>query len=517
MTTSPLGSEYLRAGPAARGLLLQLLARRQRFWAKIIAHISARPKPRITIVLSPWHNCPVAYFTLIIGAALARQTSVEIHFLIDDIAYPAPNPIFDSELTAIEEMCANCQGAFHIERLSQLPISDRSEDRKVVEDVAKQAVEYDLSHRLGNGIMSYPPPDGFSATAVQQLVSKGLRLIRLWKDRAGDAVLLPGGLVNGSWIYSNLAARSGMRRATFDSGEGTLYLALDGIASQQPDNAKTYAELLNAGQEQRDFALTIAREIRAKREFQGDKVMKVKFDREGVETYDLLLCMSCEGDTAALGLDYIFNNVGDWLESTTIEMNKRRPGIRIAVRQHPDERIVLSHQSKDALGRLQELKAEGANVVIFDAHSDISTYELSRRSKVVIVGATTFGIEATMLGLPVIVFRNSYYAAAGFVQRPDDRSDYFGLIEEALAGKRTPTTEQKDNAHLMYYILEACNRIRVGLTPQPQDFLAWLQADPLTSMESDDFKAILGTIAGEAPYALRKHEKRWQEHLKKAT
>jgi hypothetical protein len=518
---NPLGYEYKQSGPFVRDLLFRLLDPRPGFLARFTQLFSAAEGRRFYFVLSPWHNAPVGYFAMIIGAALAQRTSYNVHFLIDDITYPLLedvvhpwyNRVWECELGAIEEMCQIFRGRFPITHLSRLPATKEPADQEQVIKTARHAVELDLSHRIGNRIVSYPPPEDFRPTAEKQLVLKGLRLIRLWKDEAGNTLFVPGGLVNGSWIYTDLAGHLGLRRATFDSGEGTLYLSVDGIAAQQPDNVKTYANILSASQEERDFAIARSRQICSTRELHGDKVMKVKFVAAEGESYDVILCMSWEGDTAALGLDYIFASARDWIEGTIVELSKMRPGIRIAIRQHPDERGIASHQSMEAMERARQLQNEGANITIFDAFSDVSTYELSRRSKVVVVGSTTFGIEAAMLGLPVVVFRNSYYARTDFVQRPEDREHYLRLILGAVDGAHKPSAEQQEHAHVMYYVLEACNRIRMGFTPQPKDFLSWLQDNPFESMKSDDFQMIIGAIAGDAPYSLRKHQKLWAEHF----
>ncbi len=472
------------------------------------------------MVLSPWHNCPTAYFSMIIGVCLAQRNSLEVRFLIDDITYPLIediahpwyNRVWDRELEAIEKMCGVFRGRVPVTRLSRLPLTKNDADREQVNKTARRAAELDLAYRVGYGMVSYPPPEAFVPVAEKQLVSKGLRLAHLWKEKAGDAVFVPAGSVSGSWIFTDLAAHFGLRRGTFDFGDECLYLSVDGVAAQQPDNVRTYGYLLSASQEERDFAIALSRKIRSTREKQGDELLKVKFDTTGVDSYDVILCMSWEGDTAALGLDYIFADARDWIESTIVELSRIRPGLRIAVRQHPTERELMSHQSVDAMDRLKQLQAAGANVVIFNAFSDVSTYELSRRSKVVVVGSTTFGVEAAMMGCPVVVFRDSYYARTDFVQRPNDREHYFRLILEAVDGARKPTAEQRDHAHLMYYVVEVCNRIRMGLTPHPKVFLSWLQGNPMESMKSGDFKMMIGAVAGDAPYSLRKHQMLWSDY-----
>ena len=517
MARSPLGYEYKQCGPLVRRLLPRLLGPWRGFPARLRQLFSRANRRRIYVIITPWHNCPVGYFSLIVGAALAQRTALEVRFLIDDITYPLIedvahpwyNRVWDDELVVIEKMCRVYRGRFPIARLSRLPPSRDPVDQEQVIKTARRAAELDLSYRIGNRMVSYPPPEAFIPVAETQLVAKGLRLAHLWKERAGDAIFVPAGTVSGSWIFTDLAAYFGLRRATFDFGNESLYLAVDGVAAQQPDNARTYAYLLTAPQAERDYAIAIARKIRSTRELQGDSLLAAKFETADLDSYDVLLCMSFEGDVAALGLDYLFKDARDWLESTIIELSKVRPGLRIAVRQHPAERQLMSHQSEEAMDRLKQLQADGAEVAIFDAGNNVSTYELSRRSKVVVVGATTFGIEAATLGRPVVVFRNSYYAQTDFVQRPNDRQHYFKLILEAVDGAHGPTAEQQDHAHLMYYVLEACNRIRMGLTPHPKVFLTWLQNNPMESMNSDDFEMVIGAIAGDAPYSLRKHQRLW--------
>ena len=464
----------------------------------------------MTVVLSPWHNCPIGFYSLLLGLAIARRGKYRVQFLVNDISYPAPDsPVFDAEVIAIERVLANIPPSFQVDRLQSISVKAGSAKSDFVGEVVEEAVSFDMHSRLMVRVLHYDSVPAFRAAASKQMREVGERLAIYFERQGSGAVLVPGGLANGFWVFSRLAQSAGLRVASYDAGPGLLHLAKDGVAAQQPENIITYQYLLAAPVEEQTFAINRARLILAKREKNGDGAVAVRFDPTRATSYDILLCMNVEGDTAAQRPSVLFKDQCDWLETTVTELSWARPGIRIAVRQHPLERGLNAYQSEFAIARLRQLGVNGISVDIFEAKDDVSTYELARRCKVVVVETSTVGVEVAMLAVPVVTVRQAYYSDTDFVYVPGSLQEYVRLLLDKVDhGSRLSLTQQR-HAHLMYYVLEDCNRVWFDLTPIPEDFLRWLRGDRLRICTDATFNMMLTTFEGGAPFSMMRHLHNW--------
>jgi hypothetical protein len=219
--------------------------------------------------------------------------------------------------------------------------------------------------------------------------------------------------------------------------------------------------------------------------------------------WDLLVPLNLRWDSAALCRRRLFANVGDWL-SQLLAWVEAHPTATVAIRQHPCEKLVDFCGTDDFRELLARFPRLGARAHFISARDSVNTYDLIDGAKAVLPFTSRVGIEATMLGKPVILGSECYYGACGFTWNPASAPEYFATIAEALAGRLVVSDEARRRAVIAYYLAECCLELRTSFTPAPTDFAQWVKVPPeelWASEENQDLLTIL--IAHERLVGIR--------------
>lgn len=132
--------------------------------------------------------------------------------------------------------------------------------------------------------------------------------------------------------------------------------------------------------------------------------------------------------TPAYGERDLFRGILDWV-IFTIEQMAQQPDCQLIIRAHPAE-VRSHHFSRQMV--LQEVHQRfptlPANVRVVPPESPISSYALLGLIDAATVYATKFGLEAVLLGTPVIVCGDAFYRGKGFTHDPESREDYAALL-----------------------------------------------------------------------------------------
>jgi hypothetical protein len=109
-------------------------------------------------------------------------------------------------------------------------------------------------------------------------------------------------------------------------------------------------------------------------------------------------------------------------------------------------------------------------VIFIDSQEYISSYELIQRAKFVIVYNSSIGLEATLMGTPVLCGGKARYTQYPIVFFPDSPKSFALQMEDFLKTERIPLPEefQRNARRFLYYQL-----YRVSLP-----FDAYIQAGP---------------------------------------
>jgi hypothetical protein len=199
-------------------------------------------------------------------------------------------------------------------------------------------------------------------------------------------------------------------------------------------------------------------------------------------------------DSSVVGEDTIFVDMFDWI-TATIEELQREPTTHLVIRVHPAETSVYWHPTRErAAIALARALPQGLppRVTLIDAEEPIDSYALLQRSDLVLVYASTVGMEAAAFGKRVIAACNSNFAAASFVATPPDRASYLRLLRQSGAEPVVPDAADLARRFMYYLYLEK-------MVPVPV-----VREDPTgfhTASGADDGAAFRDLMAGIARQA----------------
>lgn len=136
-------------------------------------------------------------------------------------------------------------------------------------------------------------------------------------------------------------------------------------------------------------------------------------------------------DTSQVHANTLFSTMFEWLEDLGRAI-PRHPETLFVLRAHPDEDRPGKESQQSVAGWLAASGLRHAPNLLFFGPSDyVSSYDLIRRSKLVLVYNSSVGLEASIAGVPVLCAGRARYTQVPTVFLPGSRDEY-GLALEAL-------------------------------------------------------------------------------------
>lgn len=157
-------------------------------------------------------------------------------------------------------------------------------------------------------------------------------------------------------------------------------------------------------------------------------------------------------DTSQAHANTIFPHMFAWLDQLR-EAAPHHPETLFVVRAHPDE-LREGKKSQESVAdwmethRLDQL----SNVVFISSEETLSSYDLISRSKFVMVYNSSIGLEATLLGKPVLCGGKSRYTRYPIVYFPASKEDFSRTLEEFLQAEAVSLPDEfRENARRFLY------------------------------------------------------------------
>jgi hypothetical protein len=124
-----------------------------------------------------------------------------------------------------------------------------------------------------------------------------------------------------------------------------------------------------------------------------------------------------------------------WLDHV-LTIIQSHPETLFVIRAHPDE-ARPGKASRESVAEWAKLNRVDTleNVVFVDSTEYFSSYELIQKSKFVMIYNSTIGLEATLLGIPVLCAGKSRFTQIETVYYPKSRPDYIQTFENFLQAK----------------------------------------------------------------------------------
>jgi hypothetical protein len=425
----------------------------------------------LQVVISPWYGSAVPYFSTFLAlGALRRGHAVSLVF--NDIPFPMPSPGFSRAAEMILWALKPLEPILSPVFSSDFPIKPQ----EGLDDAITLAAREDFKHRQGT-FNRWLDRDAHMAVALPTLREMAGRYGACLEATGPAVVLLPGGVALGTALLADVARSRGARVPTYDAGVAT-FAGRDAPASQFWDGPSAVETMMG------DASADTLSRIREEADAMIGAAVSGKhpmFDLpfQTIDTgspFDVVMAVSTEYDTTNLAHSNLFASQAEWVATTAVELERRRPGTRVAVRLHPRERAhprIYSVRVREVLDGLADCPP---GLVVFPPENDTNTYDLIRASRVLVTSGSSVALDAAMMGVPVVTVMNSYVSdkrsrVAAF---PINREHYFDLLCSYL-DRETPARFVPKAAPYLYHARMRGMALRPPANPQPTVFGDFLE------------------------------------------
>jgi len=258
-----------------------------------------------------------------------------------------------------------------------------------------------------------------------------------------------------------VAQKRGIRVITHEVGlQPASAFFTDGEATAYPIHIPDEFELNNEQNVKLDAYL-------AKR-FQGDFTMAgIKFwaDMKGLDESFLQKAAGFKQivpvftnvifDTSQPHANTVFEDMFDWLDMTLETIREHRETLFV-IRAHPDELRVRKSSRETVAAWVEANHADKEpNVIFVGPKETLSSYELIQRSKFVMVYNSTIGLEAAILGAPVLCAGKARFTQYPTVFFPQTVEEVRRKMKEFLAAETidVPPEFKRNARRFLYYQL----------------------------------------------------------------
>ena len=157
-------------------------------------------------------------------------------------------------------------------------------------------------------------------------------------------------------------------------------------------------------------------------------------------------------DTSQSHANVLFNHMFEWLD-LVLANTEKFPKTLFVIRAHPDE-VRPGKESMESVKLWVEKNgiAEIDNVIFIPPDEYISSYELVRRAKFVMVYNSTIGLEASIFGKPVLCAGKARYTQIPTVFLPKSGKDYEKMLAKFLKQKIVKQlNNHRENAKRVFF------------------------------------------------------------------
>jgi hypothetical protein len=455
---------------------------------------------RIGVVVCPW-LCTTAPFFMLEVALQLRLAGYSVAILWDsgNVFVDAANPC---EVAIIEPVLAMLPDWMEMLDVQSFPGTKEESFEFIDELVYENAVRHLRGENGAQEFVEEHP--GWRRAMIEQAA----RMKGFLSSGGLHSICIPGGVWAGSGVWRCLCESLGIAYTTFDSGPGQLFVARDSAAAHFGDIRPCLKDILGSG-EDTGLLVDLARQALQTRVSGRDRFALQNVPRsQNTDKFDVLVPLNLRFDSAALCRKRLFSSVTEWLNTLLTRLSARE-NLTIAIRQHPCERLE-AFKGRDAWEEiLAPFLFPGGSVRFFPAEASVNTYDLIENAKVVLPFTSRAGIEAAMMGKPVVTSANCYYDHCGFTVTPENCEDYFEAIDQSLAGEHVPDEGARLSAAVAFYLMEFCAVLNTPFTPQPHDFPAWMDIVPADLGEMAQVRNFIAVIGGTSRLPLLLHRQRF--------
>lgn len=214
-------------------------------------------------------------------------------------------------------------------------------------------------------------------------------------------------------------------------------------------------------------------------------------------------------DTSQSHANVIFPHMFAWLDGVA-RLIRNHPKTLFVIRAHPDEERPGKAAEESVAGWVEKNHiTELPNVVFVNSSEYLSSYELIQRSKFVLVYNSTIGLEASILGVPVLCGGKARFTQIPTVFLPSSPEEFHQLAEKMIkADPIEVPAEFKQNARtFLYYQLYKTSLpfghlLEADITPGFVRFKRDVHWQDFQASESDSIAALVDGILHNGSFLL---------------
>ncbi len=204
-------------------------------------------------------------------------------------------------------------------------------------------------------------------------------------------------------------------------------------------------------------------------------------------------------DTSQPHANTVFPDMFVWLDRV-LEVIREHPETLFVIRAHPDELRVRKASRETVAGWVQASGADREpNVVFVGPNEALSSYELISKSKFVMVYNSTIGLEAAIMGAPVLCAGRARFTQYPTVFFPQTVEEQVRKMRELLAAPTIEVPPQfKRNARRFLYYQLYRTSLPFGdfLTPSVRTTQTRLKSFDLEALSPEKSAAIKAIMKG---------------------
>jgi hypothetical protein len=212
-------------------------------------------------------------------------------------------------------------------------------------------------------------------------------------------------------------------------------------------------------------------------------------------------------DTSQPHANTVFEDMFAWLD-LVLDVTRLHPETLFVIRAHPDETRTRKESRETVQGWVEEQGVDELENVTFVAPKEyLSSYELIQRSKFVLVYNSTIGLEASIMGKPVLCGGKARFTQYPTVFFPQTVEEQRSRMEEFLAVETIaipPEFERNARRFLYYQLFRTSLPFGEFLEPSVRTTQARLKSFELDELvRSEAMRVIAEGVLGDGDFLLK--------------
>lgn len=213
-------------------------------------------------------------------------------------------------------------------------------------------------------------------------------------------------------------------------------------------------------------------------------------------------------DTSQVHANSLFPDMFAWLEQV-LQLVHSHPDTLFVIRAHPDElRPGTRKQSRESVARWvrQNSVDQIPNIVFVDSGEYLSSYALIQRAHFVMVYNSSIGLEASIMGKPVLCAGAARYTQYETVFYPSSAEEYKQLAEGFLKADHVDQPKEFVNeARRVLYFQLFCTALPFGRFLYPHSRMGYVHLQPfetkdLLPVSSPAIRAVYDGVVNGEPF-----------------